>query len=88
MREIELASWKDLSRRVDSIVKSLAQIYEVKLRVDVEEILLEQTYPTEDFLENDKLALVLKKTVDEGYDVSITIVTFMNNFACFFRKTY
>lgn len=75
MREIELASWKDLSRRVDSIVKSLELIYEVKLRVDVEEIPLERVYPTEDFLENDKLALVFRKTVEENYDVPITVVS-------------
>jgi len=74
MRDIELASWKDLSRRVDSIVKSLEIIYQVKLCVDLEEIPLERIYPTEDFLENDKLALVFKKTVEENYDVPITVV--------------
>jgi IMP dehydrogenase len=74
MREIELASWKDLSKRVDGIVKSLEIIYQVKLSVDLEEIPLERVYPTEDFLENDKLALVFKKTVEENYDVPITVV--------------
>lgn len=74
MREIELASWKDLSRRVDSIARSLEIIYQVKLRVDFEEIPLERVYPTEDFLENDKLALVFRKTVEENYDVPITVV--------------
>jgi hypothetical protein len=74
MREIELASWKDLSRRVDSIAKSLEIIYQVKLRVDSEEIPLERVYPTEDFLENDKLALVFRKIVKESYDVPITVV--------------
>ena len=75
MREIELASWKGLSRRVDGIVKSLEIIYQVKLRVGLEEILLELLYPTEDFLENDKLALVFKKTVEENYEVPITVVS-------------
>jgi hypothetical protein len=74
MREIELASWKDLAKRVDGIVKSLEIIYQVKLSVDLEEIPLERVYPTEDFLENDKLALVFKKTVEENYDVPITVV--------------
>jgi IMP dehydrogenase len=74
MRKIELANWKDLSKRVDGIVKSLEIIYQVKLQVDLEEISLERVYPTEDFLENDKLALVFKKTVEEGYDVPITVV--------------
>jgi hypothetical protein len=75
MREIELASWKGLSRRVDGIVKSLEIIYQAKLRVGLEEIPLELLYPTEDFLENDKLALVFKKTVEENYDVPITVVS-------------
>jgi hypothetical protein len=74
MRDIELANWKDLLKRVDSIVKSLEIIYRVKLRVHLEEIPLERIYPTEDFLENDKLALVFKKTVEENYDVPITVV--------------
>jgi hypothetical protein len=74
MREVELASWKDLPRRVDGIVRSLEIIYQVRLRVDLEEIPLGRSYPTEDFLENDKLALVFKKTVEENYDVPITVV--------------
>lgn len=80
MRQIELADWKDLSRRVNSIVKSLEIIYQVKLKVDVQEILLERVYPTEDFLENDKIALVFKKTVEENYDVPITVVKSCNDF--------
>ena len=74
MREVELASWKDLPRRVDGIARSLEIIYQVRLRVDLEEIPLGRSYPTEDFLENDKLALVFKKTVEENYDVPITVV--------------
>lgn len=74
MREVELASWKDLQRRVDSIVRSLEIIYQVKLSVDCEEIPLERLFPTEEFLENDKLALVFQKVVDENYDVPITVV--------------
>jgi len=74
MREVELANWKDLPRRVDGIVRSLEIIYQVRLRVDLEEIPLGRSYPTEDFLENDKLALVFQKTVEENYDVPITVV--------------
>ncbi len=80
MRQIELADWKDLSRRVDSIVKSLEIIYQVKLQTKVEEIPLERVYPTEDFLENDKIALVFKKTVEENYDVPITVVNSCGDF--------
>jgi len=74
MREIELANREGLSKRVDSIVKSLEIIYEVKLRVDLEAIPLERVFPTEDFLENDKLALVFKKVVEENYNVPIIVV--------------
>lgn len=74
MREIVLATWGDISKRVDSIVRSLEIIYEVKFRVDFEEISLERLYPTEDFLENDKLALVFMKIVKENYSVPIIVV--------------
>jgi hypothetical protein len=74
MRNIELESWNDLKRRVDSITKSLELIYQVQLHAYPQVISLERVYPTEDFLENDKLALVFKKIVEEGYDVPITTV--------------
>jgi IMP dehydrogenase len=74
MREVELASWEDLQRRVDSIVRSLEIIYETSLRVAQMEIPFERLFPTEEFLENDKLALVFQKVVDENYDVPITVV--------------
>ena len=37
-------------------------------------------YPTEDFLENDKLALVFKKIIEEDYDVPIIVVEKLGNF--------
>jgi hypothetical protein len=75
MRQVELASWKDVLKRVDSIVRSLEIIYQVRLHVDLEEISLERLFPTEEFLENDKLALVFQKIVEEDYDVPITAVS-------------
>jgi len=74
MRKIELARWEDFPRRVDNIVRSLEIIYSVNLHVDFEEVSVEELYPTEDFLENDKLALVFVKTVRENYDVPIIVV--------------
>jgi ParB-like chromosome segregation protein Spo0J len=74
MREISLASWEDAPRRVNSIKRSLELIYGVKLEVDLEDISLDRLYPTEEFLENDKLALVFMKIVTEGYDVPIIAV--------------
>ena len=74
MRDIELASWKDIQSRVDSIKRSLEIIYNVELHADLEEVPLDQLYPTEDFLENDKLTLVFMKIIAENYDVPIIIV--------------
>ena len=53
------------------IKKSLEIIYDVELDAKFEKITLEHMYPTQDFLENDKLALVFMKVVAEGYDVPI-----------------
>jgi IMP dehydrogenase len=74
MREVELASWEDLPKRVEGIVRSLEMIYQVKFRVDLRTISFERLFPTEDFLENDKIALVFQKVVEENYDVPITVV--------------
>jgi len=43
-------------------------------KYDFDDVPLEQLYPTEDFLENDKLALILMKVVKEGYDVPVITV--------------
>jgi len=74
MRNIELASWENVPNRVDSIKRSLEIIYKVRLHHDFDDVPLEQLYPTEDFLENDKLALILMKVVKEGYDVPVITV--------------
>jgi len=74
MRDIELASWKDIQSRVDSIKRSLEIIYNVELHVDLEEVPLNRLYPTEDFLENDKLTLVFMKIIAEDYNVPIITV--------------
>lgn len=74
LREIELATWTNVPRRVDSIKRSLEMIYGVKLEVDLEDVSLDRLYATEDFLENDKIALVFMKVVTEDYDVHIITV--------------
>jgi hypothetical protein len=74
MRNIELASWENVPNRVDSIKRSLEIIYKVRLHCDFDDVPLKQLYPTEDFLENDKLALILMKVVKEGYDVPVITV--------------
>ena len=74
MRKIELSKWESLPLKADSLRKSLEIIYGIKLETDSSEIQLDRLYPTEDFLENDKLALVFMKIVNDGYDVPIIAV--------------
>lgn len=80
MRTIELASLEDVPDRVDSVKCSLEIIYGVKLGVALEDVPIVRLFPTEDFLENDKLALVLMKVVTEGYSVPIIAVRRGENF--------
>jgi len=74
MREVVLASLEDAPRRVESIKRSFEIIYGVKLEVDLEEVALDRVFPTEEFLENDKLALVFMKVITEDYGVPIITV--------------
>jgi len=69
-----LASLDDVHGRVDSVKRSLEIIYGVRLSADLEAVPVEKLFPTEDFLENDKLALVFMKVITEGYDVPIIVV--------------
>jgi IMP dehydrogenase len=56
------------------VKRSLEIIYGVRLGVDFEDVPVDRVFPTEDFLENDKLALVFMKVVTESYDVPIIVV--------------
>ena len=74
MRKIELATWESVPNRVDSLKRSLEIIYGKKLTAYPYDIPVGRLFPTEDFLENEKIALVFMKTVNEGYDVPIIAV--------------
>jgi hypothetical protein len=74
MRRIELSSWKDVPKRVESAKRSFEIVYGVKLAVDQIDVPVDQLFPTEDFLENDKLALVFRAVVTQGYDAPIISV--------------
>jgi IMP dehydrogenase len=74
MRKIELATSESVPNRVHSLKRSLEIIYDTKLDAYSHTVPIERLFPTEDFLENDKLALVFMKTVNEGYDVPIITV--------------
>ena len=80
MRKIELASWKDVPRRLASLRKTLEMIYGVKLGVDLEDVPIDRLHPTESFLEKDKLAVVFMKVVTEDYDVPIIAVKRVEDF--------
>jgi hypothetical protein len=56
MRKIELATWESVPNRVDNLKRSLEIIYGKKLTAYPYDIPVSQLFPTEDFLENDKLA--------------------------------
>ncbi len=74
MRKIELSTWESVPQKLESLKRSFEIIYEVRLETDSLDIELDRLYPTEDFLENDKLALVFLKVVTEGYDAPIIAV--------------
>ncbi len=74
MRKIELATWGSVPKRLDSLKRSLEIIYGKRLTTYPYDIPVARLFPTEDFLENDKLALVFMKTVNEDYDVPIIAV--------------
>jgi len=80
MRKIELASWKDVPRRLASLRKTLEIIYEVKLGVDLKDVPIGRLHPTESSLEKDKLAVVFMKVVTEDYNVPIIAVKRMEDF--------
>ena len=71
MRNIELESWDGHQRQVEDIKRSFEIIYDIDFDVEYEKIPLEMFYPTESFLEEDKLALVFMKVVQERYSIPI-----------------
>jgi len=80
MRKIELASWKNVPRRLASLRKTLEIIYRVKLGVDLKGVPIDRLHPTENFLEKDKLAVVFMKVLTEDYDVPIIAVERVEDF--------
>jgi len=79
-RRIELSTWETLPQRVNSLKRSLEIIYDVKLTSSSQNVPLASLFPTEDFLENDKVALVFKKIVTEAYRVPIVAAEKNNDY--------
>jgi len=65
---------EDLPARIESVKVSLERIYGIKIGVEFRALPIRSLCPTEDFLEKDKLALILMKIVDEGYRVPIITI--------------
>lgn len=80
MRNIELSSWESTPQKLQSLKRSLEIIYRVTLDTHSMDVPLENLYPTEDFLENDKLALVFMKIIEENYNVPIITVERENDY--------
>jgi hypothetical protein len=74
LRNIELSTRKSVSQKAEGLRRSLEIIYQAELETVSSNIQLDRLYPTEDFLENDKLALVFMKIVQDGYNVPIITV--------------
>jgi hypothetical protein len=74
LRKIQLATLESVPQRVDNLKRSLEIIYGARLHAFPRSIPIDRIFPTEDFLENDKLALVFMKIVNEDYDVPIIAV--------------
>jgi hypothetical protein len=79
VRQIELVDPNAIGERVGDIKVSLEEIYGIALPTDFEEIPPHRLYPTEAFLEKDKLALVFMKIIKEGYDVPIITISHRHN---------
>ena len=75
MRQIELVDPKAIGERLGDIRVSLEEIYGVALPTEFVEIPTHRLYPTEAFLEKDKLALVFMKIIREGYNVPIIAIS-------------
>jgi IMP dehydrogenase len=74
MREIHLVEEDEIKEHLNNIKLSLELIYQVTLSCELEDVGFDNLFPTEDFLEKDKLALVLQKSVTEEYNVPIITV--------------
>ena len=70
-----VSSYKEAFERLKSIIRSFEQIYSVKLSYIETSISFPKLYATEKFLELEKLAIVLKKTLIENYDLPIVAIT-------------
>lgn len=74
LRKIEITTIADLPEKIESIRVSLERIYGAKLNVEFSALPVRSLCPTEEFLEKDKLALILMKILNEGYRVPIITV--------------
>lgn len=74
MRRIEVATEQTMLDDLDSITKSYEQLYDIQIHVSTQNVPTANLCPTEPFLEEDKLALIFKKIVEEDYNPAVIVV--------------
>lgn len=74
MRQIQLATEQTMLNDLESITKSYEQLYDVQIHVSTQNVPTSNLYPTEPFLEEDKLALIFKKVIEEDYNPAVIVV--------------
>jgi IMP dehydrogenase len=70
----KLITREDLPSRVENVKKSLERVYHVKLKTREDILEVDGLIPTEPFLEDDKVKLVMDKVMKEGYNVPIIVL--------------
>ena len=70
-----VSSYSEALERLKSIIRSYEQIYGKRLNYIETSINFTNLYPTEKYLELEKFAVVLKKTLTENYDLPIVAIT-------------
>ena len=74
LRRIQLATEQTMLDDLESITKSYEQLYDIQIHVSTKSVPTANLCPTEPFLEEDKLALVFEKIIEEDYNPAIIAV--------------
>jgi IMP dehydrogenase len=74
LRQIQLATEETMLDDLQSIRKSYEQLYDIRIHVSTQNVPTANLCPTEPFLEEDKLALIFKKTIEEDYGPAVIVV--------------
>jgi len=73
LRQIQLATEQTMLDDLDNIKRSFEQLYDAEIDVITQNVPTTNLCPTEPFLEEDKLALIFKKIIEDGYNPAIIV---------------